>query len=83
MEDESEGLRGEQAGMGDESEGQGPLNKWYDADKYQHLSAATRRNLARVDENRIDFDLLEALVTHLDSLQPEGAILVFLPGASA
>ncbi len=69
-----------QAGMGDAAADMGPLNKWYDPEKYQHLSAATRRNLARVDENRIDFDLLEALVSHIDSEQPEGAILVFLPG---
>jgi hypothetical protein len=40
-----------------------------------------RRNLGRVNEEAIDFDLLEHLVAHIDDTQPPGAILVFLPGA--
>jgi hypothetical protein len=71
-----------QAGMGDESKDSMPLNKFYDAEIYQQFSAATRRNLARVDENRIDYDLLEALMAHIDAEHGEGAILVFLPGVS-
>jgi hypothetical protein len=46
------------------------------------FSVATRRNLARLDENRIDYDLLEELVAHIDGSYEEGAILVFLPGAA-
>ena len=40
------------------------------------------RNLALLDEDRLDFDLLEDLVAHIDESQEgqEGAILVFLPG---
>ena len=33
-----------------------------------------------MDEDRIDFDLLEELVTYIDQDYGEGAILVFLPG---
>ena len=43
-------------------------------------SATTRRNLRRVDEERLDLDLAEDLVGAIDSTQGEGAILVFLPG---
>lgn len=41
---------------------------------------AVRRNLARVDESAIDFDLLEDLVAHVHEHEADGAILVFLPG---
>ena len=70
-----------QAGWGDEGADVGPLNPHYDADAYQDYSLSARRNLARVDENRIDFDLLEELVGHIDAGYDEGAVLVFLPGA--
>lgn len=42
------------------------------------------RNVALLDEGRLDFDLLEALVAHIDASQAgqEGAILVFLPGGA-
>ena len=69
-----------QGGWGDDEADAGPLNKHYDAELYQSYSSATRRNLARVDEWRIDFDLLEDLVKHIDATYEEGAILVFLPG---
>ena len=69
-----------QAGWGDEGADVGPLNPHYDADTYQDYSQSTRRNLARVDENRIDFDLLEELVGHIDASYDDGAVLVFLPG---
>lgn len=39
-----------------------------------------RANLGRLAEAAIDFELLESVVLHIDATQPEGAILVFLPG---
>lgn len=69
-----------QAGWGDEGADVGPLNPHFDADAYQDYSQSTRRNLARLDENRIDFDLLEELVGHIDASYDDGAVLVFLPG---
>jgi len=41
------------------------------------------RNLSRLDESVLDLDLVEAAVRHVDTTSPEGAILVFLPGAAA
>jgi hypothetical protein len=70
----------DQAGWGDDEADAGPLNPHYDAGRYGHLSAPARRNLARVDENRIDYDLLEELIGHIDATCEEGAILAFLPG---
>ena len=35
-----------------------------------------------MDENRIDFDLLDELISLLSAGPEEGAILVFLPGNS-
>ena len=69
-----------QAGWGDDEAGAGPLNPHYNAARYAHLGDAARRNLGRVDENRIDYDLLEELMGHIDASYEEGAILVFLPG---
>ena len=69
-----------QAGWGDEGADVGPLNPHFDTEACQDYSLAARRNLARVDENRIDFDLLEELIGHIDASYEEGAILVFLPG---
>ena len=45
-------------------------------------SPSVVRNLALLDEDRLDFDLLEDLVAHIDESHEgqEGAILVFLPG---
>ena len=43
---------------------------------------ALRRNLARVDEVRIDYDLVEALLSYLHEAATEGAVLVFLPGTT-
>ena len=42
----------------------------------------TRRNLTRVNEDAIDYDLLEELVAFIDDqlAAQDGAILVFLPG---
>ena len=36
-----------------------------------------------MDDTRIDYELLEELVAHIDGEYGEGAILVFLPGERA
>lgn len=72
-----------QAGWGDDTADAGPLNPHYNPERCAHLSVSARRNLARLDENRIDYDLLEELIAHIDAAHEEGAILVFLPGAAA
>lgn len=69
-----------QAGWGDDEAGAGPLNRRYHADAYANYSASTRQNLARLAEAAIDYELLEAIVLHIDEHHEEGAILVFLPG---
>ena len=69
-----------QAGWGDADADAAPLNRHYDPELYADCSASTRRNLARVDETRIDLDLLEVVVEHIDAAHPDGAVLVFLPG---
>ena len=45
-------------------------------------SPSVVRNLSVLDEDRLDFELLEQLVAHIDESQAgrEGAVLVFLPG---
>ena len=45
-----------------------------------HTGSLAHRNLARVDETRIDYDLLDDLVAYIHGSCDEGAILVFLPG---
>ncbi|KAK9819858.1 hypothetical protein WJX72_003380 [[Myrmecia] bisecta] len=70
-----------QAGWGDDEAFKGPLNPDYKEEFYEAFSVATRRNLARVDESRIDYELLEELVRHItDNISQTGALLVFLPG---
>ncbi len=69
-----------QAGWGDADADAAPLNRHYDPELYADCGAGTRRNLARVDETRIDLDLLEVVVEHIDAAHPDGAVLVFLPG---
>ncbi len=69
-----------QSGWGDADADAAPLNRYYDPELYADYCARTRRNLARVDETRIDFDLLESVVQHIDDSCPDGAVLVFLPG---
>jgi len=71
-----------QAGWGDADADAAPLNHHYDPELYPDCSAGTRRNLARVDETRIDLDLLEVVVEHIDASHADGAVLVFLPGES-
>ena len=74
------GHAGAQEGWGDDEADAAPLNRDFDAERYEALPLAARRNLARVDETRIDYDLLEELVAHIDEEYGEGAVLVFLPG---
>jgi len=71
---------GAQEGWGDDEADAAPLNRDFDAERYEALPLAARRNLARVDETRIDYDLLEELVAHIGEEYGEGAVLVFLPG---
>ena len=51
-------------------------------DKQKYVpSGVTLRNLSRLDENRIDYDLIELLLLVVDESEPrDGAFLVFLPG---
>lgn len=58
------------------------INPNYVKDTYQSYSERTRQNLKRLNEDVIDYDLLEDLVCHVDETCAEGAILVFLPGVS-
>ena len=60
-----------------------PLNPHFTQERLEGYSKSTQRNLARLDEDRIDFDLLEELVTYIDQEYGDGAILVFLPGIHA
>jgi hypothetical protein len=46
----------------------------------QDQPSFVRTNLARVNEDVLDMDLLEDLVGHVDDTIEPGAILVFLPG---
>mmetsp|Transcript_22420 Transcript_22420/g.76149 ORF Transcript_22420/g.76149 Transcript_22420/m.76149 type:complete len:1472 (+) Transcript_22420:20-4435(+) len=57
------------------------LNPNYDENTYAHLGKRARLSLQRVDEERIDYDVLEELLTHLHRTSADdGAFLVFLPG---
>jgi hypothetical protein len=71
-----------QAGWGDDQQDplHAPLNPQFDPQGLQDYSLATQRNLARLDEDAIDYDLLEELVAYIDQVYEWGAILVFLPG---
>lgn len=72
-----------QSGWGDEDGSSTSANKYYEAERYDAYSPATRRNLARLNEHVVDYDLLEDLVNFLCQTEDEGAILVFLPGMSS
>ena len=41
------------AGWGDDESGGGPLNPYYDPELYGEYDLSVRRNLARVDEDRV------------------------------
>ncbi len=75
-------LVGLQAGWGDDARDplDAPLNPHFSQEALSQYSSSTQRNIARLDEDRIDFDLLEELVTYIDQEYGDGAILVFLPG---
>ena len=68
------------AGWGDDVDDTEILNPEYDSSLYEEYSSFARRNLARLDENRIDFDLMEDLLGHVHTAKDAGAILVFMPG---
>ncbi|KAK8952511.1 putative pre-mRNA-splicing factor ATP-dependent RNA helicase [Platanthera zijinensis] len=56
------------------------VNPYYISDLYHSYSERTQQNLKSMNEDVIDFDLLEDLIYHIDETYPPGAILVFLPG---
>ncbi|KAF5733174.1 ATP-dependent RNA helicase putative isoform 1 [Tripterygium wilfordii] len=56
------------------------VNPHFVSNIYQSYSEQTQRNLKRLNEDVIDYDLLEDLVCHIDKTCSEGAILIFLPG---
>ncbi|VVA94126.1 unnamed protein product [Arabis nemorensis] len=58
------------------------LNPFYVSSSYNSYSDRTQQNLKRLNEDAIDYELLEELICHIDDTCKEGAILVFLPGVS-
>eukprot|EP00775_Hariotina_reticulata_P003028 gene3028-3309_t len=70
------------AGWGDEEAlSTGVLNPSYEYDLYAQYPERVRKNLARLNEEVLDLDLLEELISWVDEETPLlGAILVFLPG---
>ncbi|KAI4375529.1 hypothetical protein MLD38_013387 [Melastoma candidum] len=56
------------------------LNPNYVPSNYGSYSEQTRMNLRRLNEDVIDYDLLEDLVSYIDENCGEGALLIFLPG---
>uniref|UniRef100_A0A6N2M934 RNA helicase n=1 Tax=Salix viminalis TaxID=40686 RepID=A0A6N2M934_SALVM len=58
------------------------INPHYVSTSYQTYSEQTQKNLKRLNEDVIDYDLLEDLSAMLSETCGEGAILIFLPGVS-
>ncbi|KAK4339893.1 hypothetical protein RND71_041355 [Anisodus tanguticus] len=58
------------------------INHYYDSSNYQIYSGQTKKKLRKLNEDIIDYDLLEDLVCYIDETYPEGAILVFLLGVA-
>ncbi|KAF3784865.1 DExH-box ATP-dependent RNA helicase DExH7 [Nymphaea thermarum] len=56
------------------------INPHYHENLYEAYSERTRQNLKNLNEDVVDFDVLEELVYHIDEDYPDGAILIFLPG---
>ncbi|KAK2413013.1 RNA helicase family protein [Trifolium repens] len=56
------------------------FNPYFDLSYYQSYSEQAQINLKRVNEDVIDYDLIEDLICYIDESCGEGAILVFLPG---
>lgn len=68
-------------GFGDETKLEDSIqNINYDPERYENYSLTTRKNLMRVNDEIIDYDLLEDLISFIDLESPKGSILVFLPG---
>ncbi|XP_050211111.1 DExH-box ATP-dependent RNA helicase DExH7, chloroplastic isoform X2 [Mercurialis annua] len=71
------------SGWGDDSLlSEDTVNPDYDSSSYQSYCEQTHKNLKRLNEYIIDYDLLEDLICHIDETYGEGSILVFLPGVS-
>ncbi|XP_020533292.1 DExH-box ATP-dependent RNA helicase DExH7, chloroplastic isoform X2 [Jatropha curcas] len=58
------------------------VNPHYVSSNYQLYGEQTRQNLKKLNEDVIDYDVLEDLICYVDETCGEGAILVFLPGVS-
>ncbi|KEH32765.1 ATP-dependent RNA helicase [Medicago truncatula] len=56
------------------------VNPYFVPSYYQSYSEQAQKNLKRVNEDVIDYDLIEDLICYIDESCGEGAILVFLPG---
>lgn len=56
------------------------VNLHYDENLYHNYTERTRQNLKVLNEDVIDYDVLEDLIRHIDKYYERGAILVFLPG---
>ncbi|XP_020965227.1 DExH-box ATP-dependent RNA helicase DExH7, chloroplastic [Arachis ipaensis] len=71
------------SGWGDESLlSEENTNPYFVPSYYQSYSEQAKQNLKRLNEDVIDYDLLEDLICFIDENCNEGAILVFLPGVS-
>lgn len=69
------------SGWGDENIlEQDVVNLHYDENIYLNYTERTRQNLKVLNEDVIDYDVLEDLIRHIDEYYERGAILVFLPG---
>ena len=65
---------------GDDIAGDEVLNPAYNPESFTDCSMRTRRNLMRLNEEKIDYELIQSLLVHIDENFDEGAVLVFLPG---
>lgn len=43
-------------------------------------TAETKRSMAQINEKETSFELVEALLKYIETLQVVGAVLIFLPG---
>ncbi|XP_028762862.1 DExH-box ATP-dependent RNA helicase DExH7, chloroplastic isoform X3 [Neltuma alba] len=59
------------------------INPCFISSNYESYSEQTQQNLKRLNEDVIDYDLLEDLICYIDETCDEGAILVFLPLAAS
>ncbi|XP_047164207.1 DExH-box ATP-dependent RNA helicase DExH7, chloroplastic isoform X2 [Vigna umbellata] len=58
------------------------VNPYFVPSCYELYSEQTQQNMKRLNEDVIDYELLEDLICFIDETCSEGAILVFLPGMS-